>query len=94
MKNLLTVQVVPVLNQAPSYEHIRCSEVSIHAFLTSPLDGVEWSASRTNSFTPRKRDPCTHWIGGWVGPRHGLDAEKRKTPTSAGNLTAVVKSVA
>jgi hypothetical protein len=26
-----------------------------------------------------ERAPCTHWIGGWVGPRAGLDAvEKRR----------------
>jgi hypothetical protein len=30
-------------------------------------------------FTPRERAPGTHWIGGWVDPRGGLDAvEKRK----------------
>jgi hypothetical protein len=22
----------------------------------------------------KERDPGTHWIGGWVGPRAGLDA--------------------
>jgi hypothetical protein len=37
--------------------------------LTSALDGCEWSASRPGRFTPRERDPGTHWIGGWVGPR-------------------------
>jgi len=28
------------------------------------------------------REPCTHRIGGWVGPRAGLDmvAEKRSVP--------------
>jgi hypothetical protein len=42
--------------------------------LTSALDGGEWSASRSCRFTP-----STNWIGGWVGPRAGLDAtEKNK----------------
>jgi hypothetical protein len=25
------------------------------------------------ALTPRQRALCTHWIGGWVGPRGGLD---------------------
>jgi hypothetical protein len=30
------------------------------------------------SFTPRGKDPPTHWIGDWVDPRAGLnDVEKR-----------------
>jgi hypothetical protein len=27
---------------------------------------------------PRKTTPCTHWTGGWVSPRAGLDADARK----------------
>jgi hypothetical protein len=51
--------------------------------LTSALDGGEWSASRSGRFTPRERDPGTHWIGGWVGPRAVLDAVvKRKILSS------------
>jgi hypothetical protein len=40
------------------------------------------------SFTPRPlyprgREPGTHWIGGWVGPRAVLDAAvKRKIPSA------------
>jgi hypothetical protein len=50
--------------------------------LTSALDGVEWSASRTGRFTPRERAPGTHWIGGWVGPRAVLDTVvKREIPS-------------
>jgi hypothetical protein len=50
--------------------------------LTSALDGAEWSASRPGRFTPRKRVPGIHWIGGWVGPRAVLDAVvKRKIPS-------------
>jgi hypothetical protein len=49
--------------------------------LTSALDGGEWSASRSCRFTPRERDSGTYWIGGWMGPRAGLDAVvKRKIP--------------
>jgi hypothetical protein len=40
----------------------------IHIFLTSPLAGGEWSASRASGFTAGERDLGTHWIGGWVGP--------------------------
>jgi len=25
------------------------------------------------ALTPRKRGPGIHWLGGWVGPRAGLD---------------------
>jgi hypothetical protein len=43
-------------------------------FLTWALGGGAWSASRPCRFAPG-----THWIGGWVGPRVGLDdVEKRK----------------
>jgi hypothetical protein len=41
---------------------------------TSALNGDKWSASRLGHF----RDPGTHWIGGWVDPRAGLDAVEKK----------------
>jgi hypothetical protein len=48
-------------------------DAQIHIFLTSALVGGEWSA------------PGTHLIGGWVGPRAGLDeVEKRKFLTLPG----------
>jgi hypothetical protein len=53
--------------------------IYIHLFLTSALDGGEWSASRPGRFTPGERAPGTHWIGSWIGPRTGLDnVERRK----------------
>jgi hypothetical protein len=53
-------------------------EAELPAFLTSALVGG-WSASRPGRFTPGERAPGTHWIGGWVGPRAGLDTiVKRK----------------
>jgi len=31
---------------------------------------------------PRVTGPCTHWTGGWVGPRAGLEAvTKTKIPS-------------
>jgi hypothetical protein len=35
-------------------------EVYLHAFLTSALDGGEWSAKRPGHFTPMQRVPGTH----------------------------------
>jgi hypothetical protein len=54
-------------------------DVQIHIFLTSALAGGEWSASHPGRFTPFEIVTGTHWIGGWVGPRAGLeDMEKWK----------------
>jgi hypothetical protein len=49
--------------------------------LTSALDGGEWSASRPGHFTLRESASCTHWIGGWVGPRPVLDAVVKRSPS-------------
>jgi hypothetical protein len=60
-------------------------DVQIHVFLISALFGGEWSASRPFRLTPEERAPSTHWIGGWVGPKAGLDnVEKRKFLTLLG----------
>jgi len=50
--------------------------------LTSVLGGGERSDLRPGHFTPKERAPATHWIGGWVSPRAGLDTVvKRKIPS-------------
>jgi hypothetical protein len=55
------------------------ADVYIHIFLIPALAGGEWSALRPCRFTLGERTPGTLWIGGWVGPRAGLDdMEKRK----------------
>jgi hypothetical protein len=53
-------------------------DVQIHIFLTSALVG-QWSASRPCRFTPGERIPGTHWIGGRVDLRAGLDDMEKKT---------------
>jgi hypothetical protein len=47
-------------------------DVQIHIFLTSALVEGERSASRPGRFTPG-----THWMGGWVDLRAGLDDAKK-----------------
>jgi hypothetical protein len=60
-------------------------DVQVHIFLTSVLVGGEWSASRPGRFTPGEIAPGTHWIGGWVDPRAGLDdVKERKFLTLSG----------
>jgi hypothetical protein len=47
---------------------------------SSSILGLDTSCRYVVSFTtrplylPEKVPPGTHWIGGWVGPREGLDA--------------------
>jgi hypothetical protein len=48
-------------------------ELQLKAFLTLGLNGDEWSVSHPSHLNPGKRASRTHWIGGWVGPRTGLD---------------------
>jgi hypothetical protein len=67
----------PIINQAPHHE-----EIKLHAFLNSVLDGGEWSALSLDRFTTVERDPITHLIGGWMGPRSGLETvAKRNIPS-------------
>jgi hypothetical protein len=86
-------------NWAPRHEGVlgEWRYSSTHS-LTSALDGGEWSASRPGRFTPRKRAPGTHWIGGWVGPRAVLDVVvKRKIPShrrESNPRTPIVQPVA
>jgi hypothetical protein len=54
-------------------------DVWIHVFLTSALVGSEWSPLRPDRFTPGKGALGVYLIGGWVGPKTGLeDVERRK----------------
>jgi hypothetical protein len=51
------------------------------SFMTSVPDVGEWLASCPSSIIPGERANGTHWMGGWMGPRVGLESvEKRKIP--------------
>jgi hypothetical protein len=47
----------------------------------------EWSPSRPGCFTPGERTPGTHRIGGWEGPRTGLDGVERRKSCPSGTWT-------
>jgi hypothetical protein len=52
--------------------------VYIHIFLASVLVGGEWSATRPSCFIPEQWTLGIHWLGGWFGPRAGLDGVKNR----------------
>jgi hypothetical protein len=63
-----------LINYAPHHEDRSEGEGIVPPFLTLALDGGKWSASHPGRFTPGEIAAGSHWIGGWVGPRAGLDA--------------------
>jgi hypothetical protein len=79
--------------QLPQYALMAWCSVKAQGqlYLYPTLDGGEWSVSHLDRFTHGVRIPGTHWLGGWVGPRAGLDTvtiwnrvilEKPQEPTS------------
>jgi hypothetical protein len=50
----------------------------------------KWSAWRHNGIITGEMTPSTHWSGGWVGSRDGLNAtESKKSPAHVGNRTTI-----
>jgi hypothetical protein len=67
---------------------------SFYSFLTSALDGGEWSASRHGPALRPGKDPGIHWVCGLVDLRASLDTQTtEKSFASAGSRTPVVHSV-
>jgi len=59
-------------------------EVWVHAFLTSVLDGGEWSASNPSHFTPKGKNPwypLDRLSGPQNQPRH--NGKEKKFPSPA-----------
>jgi hypothetical protein len=77
-RTLPTALIFPyscAFNWAPRHEGVlrQWRYGSTHSLASEP-DRGEWSVSCPGRFTPKERATGTHWIGGWVGPRAGLDA--------------------
>jgi hypothetical protein len=83
-KPLLKVKLSLCFNWKPRHEDVvREWRYSFIHYLTSPLDGGEWSASQAGCFTSG-----THWIGGRMGARASLEmAVKRKFSSPARTRT-------
>jgi hypothetical protein len=79
-----------LIDSAPRHEDIWGSG-GIAPTLTSELKGDERSASRPGRFTSGDIAPGTHWRGGRVGHRAGLDAMKGFAPD--GNRTPATQPV-
>jgi hypothetical protein len=84
---------VSVLNQllTTSMKAYGRVDIWIHMFSTSALAGGEWSVTRLGHFTPVERAHGTHWIGGWVDHRAGLDdlildPTEARTPTRRSSI--------
>jgi hypothetical protein len=55
------------------------SGIIASSFLTSALEGGEWSASPPCCCIPRETAPGTDWTEGWMGPTADMDIkDKRK----------------
>jgi hypothetical protein len=61
-------EVVPMLNLTPCQEDMWENGATASPFLTSALDGI------SGQLHPLGRTPGTHWVGGLLGPKAGLDA--------------------
>jgi hypothetical protein len=68
------------------------AKVQLHVFLTSALVGGEWSVSRPSHVTAEEGVTGTHWIGGWVGHRSGIDTGKKKPLCTCSELKLIPRS--
>jgi hypothetical protein len=85
----LTTKLLRALARSNGSESLQSSHresgCTAPLFLTSALDGSEWTASRPWNLPQGKhfQVPTVRRIKGWVGPSAGLDAlQKRQTPTN------------
>jgi hypothetical protein len=83
-QSIILIKILSVrasLNTTP-WRHVRGVDVQLHAFLTSELEWGESSVSRPGLFIPGERTPVSHWTGGWLVFRAGLDVTaRRKNPS-------------
>jgi hypothetical protein len=52
-------------------------ERSYSSYSLTSLDGVSGQRHAAAVLYSREKIPGTHWTGGWVGPRVGLDTEEK-----------------
>jgi hypothetical protein len=57
----------------------RAAETQLHVFLTSSLDGDEWSVTGPNRYNTRERAPGTNYREEWVGHNQSRNYGANKT---------------
>jgi len=60
--------------------------------MTATLEGGEWSAARPGHTLPRERSG-THFTGGWVGLRVGLDGQIILSPPGFDHIYTYIQGV-
>jgi hypothetical protein len=65
---------------------------SSYSFTTCGTRWDEWSVTPRLRFTPGENTPGTHWTGGRVGPKAGLDTEVRGKNPFAEDRTSIARS--
>jgi hypothetical protein len=66
------------------------TDILIHAFLNSKLEGSESSANRCSCFTHEEEVIVNHCVGGAVGPKARLYVlERRRSFITAGNWVTI-----
>jgi len=69
-------------------------DVQLYVFLTSALDGSEWSAWSSGRFIIGVKVAGIHWAGKWLGPRAGLDlAARTEIPATGRKRSLAVQPV-
>jgi hypothetical protein len=83
-----------LINQVSCHEEVWGCTVIVHSFLSSALDGGEWSASRT--FYPRGKRAQYPLDRRLTDSQRqcGSGGEKKKIPALDGNRNWVVRSIA
>jgi hypothetical protein len=83
------------LSKAVLLHHADAKGERIRSSLTLALDGVSGQRHAPAALYPRERTNGTHWLGGWVCLRAGLDKKwlEEKSFTSSGDRNLLIQSV-
>jgi len=68
-------------------------DLYLHVFLTSVIDGGEWSASRLSRLTPEDSVLKTNWIGSRVGVRVSVVANRKNSFPAPGRPASSLATI-
>jgi len=66
-------------------------EMQLQISLKSTLDGGGWSASSFSYILPGERALGSYWVGGWLGPRVGVNtAVTMRNPSRESSFVSAI----